>query len=261
MKKKKLLLGLSLLLIILFVSCRSARSGTGQAPTVAVVPDPNFRTFLLAHGWVKPYNKNHPQKGTVQVTPKGVALTSLVCYQKEIQSLEGISLFPNLETLVCSQNPIRHLDLSGNPRLSCLAAVETPLKTLDISHNPQLRTLELSYTQLRHLDLSHNPLLEEMLCIFSPRIDHLDFSHNPNLRTLYVRATNLSFLDLRSNPEVRTIHALDTPLQYIALSPHHNLDSTMASVEKWVRLELLDPLAPLPAIDKNAHYINFDTIN
>ena len=244
-----------LLALLLLCSCATQQESVNDKKTITVarVNDNNFRAYLLDNGYAKPYigklrgrDRLTPQDEWVESTPLGRSTQLIDCHRKEIHSLDGIELFPNLVILICSENPISRLDLRHNPKLKQLVAIETPLRSLDISHNTELEVLNISFHQLRKLDVSHNTQLEELLCIFAPGITSLDLSHNPNLRTLYIRQTNIQLVDLRCNNTFHALHALETPLEYIVVSPQHNLDSITASVEEGVQVLTLSPSAKLP---------------
>ncbi len=244
-----------LLALLLLCSCATQEEAVSDKKTITVarVTDDNFRAYLLDNGYAKPYKgKLHgrdrftPQSEWVESTPLGRSTQLIDCHRKEIHSLDGIELFPNLVILICSENPISRLDLHHNPKLKQLVAIETPLRSLDISRNTELKILNISFHQLRKLDVSQNTQLEELLCIFAPGITTLDLSHNPNLRTLYIRQTNIQLVDLRRNTAFHALHALETPLEYIVVSPQHNLDSITASVEEGVQVLTLSPTAKLP---------------
>ena len=244
-----------LLALLLLCSCATQQESVNDKKTITVarVNDNNFRAYLLDNGYAKPYigklrgrDRLTPQDEWVESTPLGRSTQLIDCHRKEIHSLDGIELFPNLVILICSENPISRLDLRHNSKLKQLVAIETPLRSLDISHNTELKVLNISFHQLRKLDVSHNTQLEELLCIFAPGITSLDLSHNPNLRTLYIRQTNMQLVDLRCNNAFHALHALETPLEYIVVSPQHNLDSITASVEEGVQVLTLSPTAKLP---------------
>ena len=244
-----------LLALLLLCSCATQQESVNDKKTITVarVNDNNFRAYLLDNGYAKPYigklrgrDRLTPQDEWVESTPLGRSTQLIDCHRKKIHSLDGIELFPNLVILICSENPISRLDLRHNPKLKQLVAIETPLRSLDISHNTELKVLNISFHQLRKLDVSHNTQLEELLCIFAPGITSLDLSHNPNLRTLYIRQTNIQLIDLRCNNSFHALHALETPLEYIVVSPQHNLDSITASVEEGVQVLTLSPTAKLP---------------
>ena len=102
-----------ILLLLLCCSCSShQRLKAGQEITVARVPDSNFRTYLLAGGLVKPYegplsgsNRLTARQEWVETTPLGRSTQLIDCHRKDIASLQGIELFPNLVILICSENP------------------------------------------------------------------------------------------------------------------------------------------------------------
>ena len=244
-----------LLVLLLLCSCATQKEAVNDKKTITVarVTDGNFRTYLIDNGYAKPYegklrgrDRLTPQEEWVESTPLGRSTQLIDCHRKEIHSLDGIELFPNLVILICSENPISRLELRHNPKLKQLVAIETPLRSLDVSHNTELKVLNISFHKLRRLDVSHNTQLEELLCIFAPGITSLDLSHNPNLYTLYIRQTNIQLVDLRRNTAFHSLHALETPLEYIVVSPQHNLDSITASVEDGVQVLTLSPSDKLP---------------
>ena len=247
--------------VVLFSGCASSKkSASGRASVrVARVTDNQFRAYLLAQNYVTPYQGPMrklapltPRSEAVEVTPLGEEARALNCHRMNIRSIDGLELFPRLETLVCSENPIRKLDLQQAPELKELVAAEVPLRKLDVSRNAKLRMLNVSYTDLKFLDVSQNAMLEELLCIYSPDIKSIDVSHNPHLQKPYTRNTNIPLIDLRSNLEIKSIFANDCPLQYIVVSPQHDLDNIKASVDSLVRLVVLDKSDPLPEVDTTA---------
>lgn len=251
---KRIVLG-GILLMALCCSCSVQRALNKRGDTtVARVPDENFRSFLVEQGFVQPYSGTDKalagNKEVVENTQMGRAVQVMNCTNKGIKSMEGIELFPELKILICSDNDFKTIDLSHNPKLIRFTAAEVPLKSLDVSHNPELKQLEVSYSTISELDLSHNPKLDYLYCIFSPRIKELDLSNNPLLQTLYVRGTNISILDFRKNPAIRNIHTMDTPLQYIIVTPQHNQDSISGTIEEGVKVLTLGDKDALPKIKR-----------
>lgn len=255
MEMKRITLIWVVAMVVVLSGCSASRHLEG----VARIKDDHFRQYLLEQELVQPYKGSMRGMGTfvkrsemVKVTDKGARTTTLTCHRKGIKSVEGLEIFPNLTTLVCSENPIQKLDLGDCPQLQELVALEVPLKQLDVSQNKQLKLLNVSYTHLKQVDVSGNPQLEELLCIFSPGIKRLDLSKNPHLWKLYTRATNIALIDVRENPEIANIYAPECPLQYIVVSPQHDLDKITASVDNDVKLQILEPGEPLPEVDTNA---------
>ena len=126
-----------LLALLLLCSCATQKEAVNDKKTITVarVTDDNFRAYLLNNGYAKPYKgKLHGrdrltrQDEWLESTPSGRSTQLIDCHRKEIHSLDGIELFPNLVILICSENPISRLDLRHNPKLKQLVAIEAPLR-------------------------------------------------------------------------------------------------------------------------------------
>ena len=202
---------------LLLTACAATRQGGGEAACdcrrAVNVPDNAFRELLLERGYAAKAGGHR-----MRPTPEGCALTVLECYGKDIHSLRGIEMFPQLEEVVCSDNPLTELDLNGLPNLRRLYGLNLPLERVALDSCRHLKHLQLSYTRLREFDLRPFPELELLLLIFSP-LSELDLSPCPRLTTLYIRGTQIRRLDLRANPAFFQLHALDTPLEAIVVTP------------------------------------------
>lgn len=209
-------LALILATTLLLTACAAMRQGGGEAACdcrrAVSVPDKAFRDLLLEKGYAAKAGGHR-----LRPTPEGCALTALECYGKDIHSLCGIEMFPQLEEVVCSDNPLTELDLNGLPRLERLYGLNLPLERVALDSCRHLKHLQLSYTRLREFDLRPFPELELLLLIFSP-IDTLDLTPCPQLTTLYIRGTQIRRLDVRANPAFFVLHALDTPLEAIEVT-------------------------------------------
>ena len=234
-------------LVLLCCGCASVQPQVegGSAVEVARVPDKVFRHYLIEQGYGEPYKGSMksfgfwvPRREVLKRTAMGRALQLLNVHNMGIGSLDGVEMFDSLVVLICSENPLRSVDLSHCPRLKQFTAVEVPLEEIDLSRCPELKLIELSYTRLQQLDVSHNPLLEEIFCIFSPGIDSIDISHNPRLRRLYIRETRIREVDITANPEFGELYALDTPLATL-YATEEQLDRVEAVVEDSVKVHIL----------------------
>ena len=212
MRRLTLILAATLLL----TACVATRQGGSEdacdCRRAVSVQDKAFRTLLLGKGYAVKSGGHR-----LKPTPEGCALTSLECYGRDIHSLRGIEMFPQLEEVVCSDNPLSELDLDCLPRLERLYGLNLPLERVALDSCRHLRHLQLSHTRLQEFDLRTHPELESMLLIFSP-IDTLDLAPCPHLTTLYIRGTHIRRLDLRNNPVFFQLHALDTPLETITVT-------------------------------------------
>ncbi len=249
-------------LMLLCCGCASVQPQLegGDGVAVARVPDKAFRTYLLEQGYVRPYEGRMaafgwfvPREEVVERTPMGQALQVLNVHNMGIRSLEGAELFGRLVVLVCSQNPLREVDLSPFPRLKQFVANEVPLQGLDLSRNSELKWVEVSFAELEELDVSHNAKLEEIYCIFTPGVKTLDLRGVPQLRRLYVRETSVREIDLTPCPSIEELHANDTPLATIVATAEQ-AERVKAWVEDSVRVELAEsPVAADYSTSSSSH--------
>ncbi len=195
------------------------------------VPDKAFREFLLENGLAE-----KARGMQMRPTEKGCRTNTLECYSRDIHSLQGIEMFPQLEQLTCSDNPISELDLNALPRLQRLYGVNLPLERFEADSCHDLRVIQLSHTHLDTLDLTPFPLLESLLCIYSP-LRAIDLAPCPNLRTLYIRFTHIQEVDLTPCPDFWQLHALDTPLRTVTVTPGQYTSETLkVSIEDSVNI-------------------------
>lgn len=225
---------LALLTVLLLSGCASTRQGGGEAvcdcQRAVRVPDRDFRTFLVDSGYAV---KAGRQK--LKPTAEGCALKTMECYGRDIHSLEGIEMFPQLVCLTCSDNPITDLDLSALPRLESLYALDVPLRRFDPGRRSRLQRVQLSHTRLGALDLTTMPDMESLLVIFTP-LTSIDITPCQQLTTLYIRGTRITEVDLSGNPAMHELHALDTPLQTLVVTPAQYDGDVRASVPDSVQV-------------------------
>ncbi|MBQ8703527.1 MAG: hypothetical protein IJ524_04030 [Bacteroidales bacterium] len=231
MKNRPFLYALTLLLLTGCTAVRPVGDGAVcDCRQTARVPDKAFRNWLTENGYAAKVGGRK-----VRPTEKGCALTTLECYGKGIHSLQGIELFPQLEELTCSDNPIAELDLGGLPRLERLYCLNVPLRRLDVGQRSRLKRVQLSHTHLDTLDLATMPDVEMLLCIFSP-LTAIDITPCQRLTTLYIRGTQIEEVDLRGNPAMHELHALDTPLRTLFVTPEQYGGDIRASVSDSVQI-------------------------
>ena len=223
-----------LTLVALLVGCGATKQGGGEGfcdcQRAVKVPDKAFRTFLVDSSYAVKVGWQR-----LKPTAEGCALKTLECYGRDIHSLEGVGMFPQLEEVVCSDNPISELDLKGLPQLMRLYALNVPLRRLDVGPRSRLKRVQLSHTNLDTLDLATMPDLELLLCIFSP-LTAIDITPCQRLNTLYIRGTQIEEVDLSGNPAMRELHALDTPLRTLVVTPAQYDGDVRASVSDSVQV-------------------------
>lgn len=193
------------------------------------IPDNRFREYVLIN-----FDTDH--NGTIDQTEADAVtemrLNPLVINEDktkpEITSLQGISYFQNLETLMLTSNEIKLTDLSylsQNGKLKHLAIDNSELLTqLDLSVVPTLERFIYTGTKLKSLILDNPELKEaylynddwkgeghsgltqldfsarttnlETLVISDNFITKIDLSHLVNLKKVSISCKNLSSLNL-----------------------------------------------------------------
>ena len=227
------LLSVVVTLSLLLAGCVASRPASEEVcdcQRAVKVPDKAFRTWLMDKGYAE---KAGGKK--LRATKEGCALTALECYGLGIQSLEGIEMFPQLEQVTCSDNPLTELDLNALPKLQRLYGLNLPLRHIAIDSCHRLHHIELSHTHLDGFDLAPFPELEFFFCIFAP-ITTIDLSPCHLLKSLYLRGTLIREVDLRPCDNLMELHALDTPMQTIIVSEEQYNSNMEVSVPDSVRI-------------------------
>ena len=185
------------------------------------IPDAQFRAYL---------SEEFDTNSDDILTPEEASLVTVIwCLSRQISSLQGIELFPNLTTLNCSFNEITELpqlppklttlNCAGN-NIAELPNLPTTLTTLDCAGN-DLSSFDFSrlsnLKNLEELDCSYNKMKELInlpttlttLRCAGNDLSSFDFSKLTNL-------TNLEKLDCSSNnlavfdvPKLNNLKILD----------------------------------------------------
>ena len=104
------------------------------APKIAIdeahFPDPVFRQYILSQ-----FDKDMDKTMTAD---DASSVWIIICRNLGIRDLTGIEFFPGLIYLDCGGNDLTELDLVMNAKLKTLIVSRNPLKTLNISGNPEL---------------------------------------------------------------------------------------------------------------------------
>lgn len=176
-----------LLPLFLFVGVLSCYSQN------VVVPDINFRNYLLQHQNINTNGDSH-----IQLSEAAAYTGPIICVGLDIEDLTGIEAFEHVTFVSCAANYITELDVSHNTHLTDLICSMNSLHTLDLSNNPHLRNLRCSFNPMEELDLSHNVRLK-YLYTENTLLSALDVSHNPELLELSCYTNYIETLDLSVN--------------------------------------------------------------
>ncbi len=229
--------GIALALAAAILAIALPSRGKRIAFDEAHFPDEMFRALIERE-------VTHRRKGSI-TEEELLAVRSLDCSHAKICDLEGIGLFPNLETLNCSENELTSIDLSQNPALvtvncakneiaaldvsmcgalSDLNCEENKLTALDVSKNTALTALKCNDNAIAGLDVTANPLLKDLQCYCNP-IGNIDVSHNPELEKLDAWEVGFTELDVSNNPKLTYLNCDYSSLTSLDLS--NNPDITV----------------------------------
>lgn len=203
MNKKIVLAALAILAAALFTtSCEDVTKS---------IEDPAFAEWCRTN-----LDANH--NGHISAK-EAAAVEEIVITDCGVNSLKGLDIFPNLQTLDCRYNNLTDLDLSGNRnlvKLDCqfnklatltfskadienLACSNNSITDLDVTALKNLKALFCGSNAMETLTLGEKPELKTLAC-FDNRLKELDLTACPLLETLDCRANELESLDLSCNP-------------------------------------------------------------
>jgi hypothetical protein len=158
-------------------------------------PDPNFENALVHFNVVDTTGNGLGDSvcdtngdGFIQLS-EAEAVTGLIISYYEIQSLEGIEYFANLETLKSRGNFLQTLDLSQNAQLKWLHVETNPLTEIDLSQNFLMERLWIYQLQLSQLEVAHMPHLES-LRVYANDLKSLNIQNGNNLMLTDFQAYN-----------------------------------------------------------------------
>ena len=191
-----------------------------------------------------------------------LAVTSIVCPNQQVASLQGIQFFPELSYLNAGGNMLTgDLDLTANSRLSfldvsrnqlnnviltdltsltmlLLAGNDTGMNAPDLSTNIALEYLDCRGCDgMEGLDLSANTALITLDCSWN-QIETLDLSANTALQTLDCSHNNLTSLDLSANTELRQLSCNNNVLPTLTLGNQDKLFTLACYGNSLSRLDL-----------------------
>ena len=123
------------------VSVVRAEASQAELATAEVFPDGIFRAVVLMF-----FDTDHDlaiDEGEMEAV---AAKKTLLLSCMEIASLEGIEAFAGLTRLVCSNNALTELDISGNKNLVYLDCTANQITELDVREVPVLNYLAVNVT-------------------------------------------------------------------------------------------------------------------
>ena len=183
---------------------------------------------------VKTYDKNN--NGSLSLSERDSVL-EIICNNQGIESLEGIGYFSRLKKLVCDNNKLTTLNLSGNTQLTKLQCQKNQLTSLNLRANTQLQELRCGNNNLGSLDISHNDLqflycsnnqltslnlndhtsLKDVDCS-NNELTTLEIGTKNNLMRISCQQNNLVSLDVNNVPDLQYLYCNSNQLTKLDVS-------------------------------------------
>jgi len=171
-------------------------------------PDANFKNALINTNCYDYFGSSLPDSdidfnddGEIDVS-EAIQVDNLHLDDRNIESLEGIEYFTNLELLYCKDNYIQSLDFSTMPNFKTLRCRNNEISSINITQNIELEVIVLSSNELTDLDTSQNINLKEIWAS-NNSITSVDVTNNVNLEALLLWNNDLSSIDVSNNPLLR----------------------------------------------------------
>lgn len=198
-------------------------------------PDANFRSYI---------SKIYDGGDGVISAETLRNTTEMILLSDNINNLQGIEYFENLQFLACGENELVELDTSKNKELEILLCDHNLLTKLDVSRNLKLTTLACNGNSLTDLDLSCNSKLKQLHCQ-NNHLRKLDVSKNYGLKALDCSHNPLQELDITNNSGLEELNCETTMLMSLDLSANANLkklncENTVISTLSIMENEYLD---------------------
>ena len=209
-----------------------AAGGTHAGSTIELsssnFPDDAFREYL------KKFDINHDNK---LASAERNAVKEIDVRSKNISNLYGIQFFPNLKSLICSNNQLTSLDVHENTALEYLACTQNKLTSLDVSNNTALDELYCYRNQLTSLDVRQNPALQT-LCCYQNQLTSLNVSKNAELEVLWCYENPLTSLDVRQNTQLKVLGCSENQLTSLDVSQNTALEYLACRQNKLASLDV-----------------------
>jgi hypothetical protein len=186
------------------------------------IPDSNFELALSAYDDIP---------GDLQVPTANISgLTQLDVSNKNIGSLIGIKDFTSLTQLLCNDNSITDLDVSGMTNLKYFYCENNAITNLNISGLTNLWELWASDNPFSNpvLDVHGSPDLYYLRCE-NNGLTSLNISGLTNLDTVILWQNNLTTLDLSSNLNLKYLDCDDNAFASLDVSPFTKLEQFYCS--------------------------------
>jgi hypothetical protein len=166
------------------------------------IPDANLKAKLVS---ANPTNYIATTAGTVYIkidtnndgeiqVSEAQQVYGLSLANDNISNLTGLSSFPNLQTLICSHNPLGSVNFQNYNSLRYLNIESCSLTSLNVNGSTSLKSLVCGHNLLTSFSLANLPNLIALSCD-NNSMTSLTMTGLPNLQELYIGYNQLTSFD------------------------------------------------------------------
>ena len=179
--------------------------------------------------------------GTVSLTEENLAemasVTELNIAEKGLTDLSALKYFTGLQTLNCSRNSLRTLDVSALTNLTSLNCYLNSLTELDVSALTNLTSLNCYLNSLTELNVGALTKLEYLNC-GSNQLSTLDVGKLTGLKELSCYENQLSTLDVSELTHLTDLDCSDNQLAALDVSKLTGLEELNCSDNQLTKLDV-----------------------
>lgn len=221
---------------------------TGNAQIVNI-PDANFKSKLLqadtnnfiAKNLAGNYFKmDANSNGQIEVSEAlNVSYIDVYRYYDHpyIATLTGLSSFPNLKFLRCSNHQITNMNFTGLTNLEELYCDHNLLTTINLNNYPNLKNFDCGANQLTNLSLINLPHLELLYCS-SNQLTGLNLSNLSTLKILDCGSNPFTSLDVSNNIALTYLGCSELGLTSLNVSNLLNLEHLICLNNQLTQLDI-----------------------
>lgn len=189
------------------------------------IPDANFKAKLLeansSNQIAKDLANNYfkidlNEDGEIQES-EALQVSSLDVSKSSISSLEGIKSFTNIQFLLCFQNQITSLDLSGLTNIQDLNFSNNQITSFDPTTLTNIISLACDFNQLTALDINNLPNLVFLGCA-NNQLTSLNINNLPNILSIYCSNNLLASININSLIKLETLSCSQNQLSSLDLA-------------------------------------------
>ncbi|WP_086930388.1 leucine-rich repeat domain-containing protein [Agarilytica rhodophyticola] len=137
--------------------------------------------------------------------------TEVVCHNKNIESLEGLSHYKNLVKISLHKNKINIFDGNNFSALRTLNLGRNTITTINLQSLPELEELYLFKNKITSLSLKNLPKLKKLKAN-SNLITEFSYQALPELNKIYLFDNEMEHIDIYSLPSMKYMDVRQNPM-------------------------------------------------